>query len=35
MYADDTTLIRSVDDFLNDHSNESTKDIITKELAKK
>ena len=24
MYADDTTLIRSVKDFLNGHSNEST-----------
>ena len=34
MYADDTTLIRSVEDFLNGHLNESTEDIITKELIK-
>ena len=34
MYADDTTLIGSVEDFLNGHSNESTEDIITKELIK-
>ena len=34
MYADDTTLTGSVEDFLNGHSNESTEDIITKELIK-
>ena len=34
MYADDTTLIGSVEDFLNGHSNESTEGIITKELIK-
>ena len=34
MYADDTTLIGSVEDFLNGHSNESTEDIITNELIK-
>ena len=34
MYADDTALIGSVEDFLNGHSNESTEDIITKELIK-
>ena len=34
MYADDTTLIGSVEDFLNGHSNESTEDIITKKLIK-
>ena len=34
MYADNTTLIESVEDFLNGHSNESTEDIITKELIK-
>ena len=34
MYADDTTLTGSVEDFLNDHSNESTENIITKELIK-
>ena len=34
MYADDTTLIGSVEDFLNGHSNESTEDIMTKELIK-
>ena len=33
MYADDTTLTGSVEDFLNGHSNESTEDI-TKELIK-
>ena len=33
MYADDTTLTGSVEDFLNGHSNESTEDII-KELIK-
>ena len=32
MCADDTTLIGSVDDFLNGHSNEYTEDIITNEL---
>ena len=35
MYADDTTLIGSVEDFLNDHSSKSTKDIITRKLTKK
>ena len=34
MYADDTALIGSVEDFLNGHSNESTEDIITAELIK-
>ena len=34
MYADDTTLIGSIEDFLNGHSNESTEDIITEELIK-
>ena len=34
MYADDTTLTGSVEDFLNGHSNESTEDIVTKELIK-
>ena len=34
MYADDTTLIGSVEDFLNGHSNESTEDIIIEELIK-
>ena len=34
MYADDTTLTGSVEDFLNGHSNESTENIITKELIK-
>ena len=34
MYSDDTTLTGSVEDFLNGHSNESTEDIITKELIK-
>ena len=34
MYADDTTLIGSVEDFLNGHSNESTENIIPKELIK-
>ena len=34
MYADDTTLTGSVEDFLNGHSKESTEDIITKELIK-
>ena len=34
MYADDTTLTGSVEDFLNGHPNESTEDIITKELIK-
>ena len=34
MYADDTTLTGSVEDFLNGHSNESTEDIIAKELIK-
>ena len=28
MYADDTTLIGSVEDFLSSESNESTEDII-------
>ena len=34
MYADDTTLIGSVEDFLIGHSNESTEDIIIEELIK-
>ena len=34
MYADDTTLTGSIEDFLNGHSNESTENIITKELIK-
>ena len=34
MYADDTTLIGSDEFFLNGHSNESTEDIITKQLIK-
>ena len=34
IYADDTTLTGSVKDFLNGHSNESTENIITKELIK-
>ena len=34
MYAVDTILTGSVEDFLNGHSNESTEDIITKELIK-
>ena len=34
MYADDTTLIGSVEDFLNGYSNESTEAIITEELIK-
>ena len=34
MYADDTTLIGSVEDFLSSESNESTEDIITEELTK-
>ena len=32
MYADDTTLIGSVENFLSSESNESTEDIITEEL---
>ena len=34
MYADDTTLIGSVKDFLSCESNESTEDITTEELTK-
>ena len=34
MYADDTTLIGSVENFLSSESNESTEDIITEELTK-
>ena len=34
MYADDTTLIGSVEDFLSSESNEATEDIITEELTK-
>ena len=34
MYADDTTLIGSVEDFLSSESNESTEDIIAEELTK-
>ena len=34
MYADDTTLIGSVEDFLSNESNESTEDIITEEFIK-
>ena len=34
MYADDTTLIGSVEDFLSSESNESTEDIIIEELNK-
>ena len=34
MYVDDTTLIGSVEDFLNGYSNKSTEDLITKELIK-
>ena len=34
MYADDTTLIRSVENVLHSESNESTEDIITEEITK-
>ena len=34
MYADDTTLIGSVKDFLSSESSEATEDIITEELTK-
>ena len=34
MYADDTTFIGSVEDFLSSESNESTEDKITEELTK-
>ena len=34
MYADDTTLIGSVEDFLSNESNETTEDIITRDGTK-
>ena len=34
MYAHDTTLIGSVEDFLSNESNKSTEDIVTEELIK-